>query len=114
MITAPRRLAARQDSALVTFGEEAVAWAADGLRPCYLDPISRLLYSVMDGQVEEAELVDDVADIFDVDSQTANEQVRSIVRHLDDHRLLEREESLAVPGSEELIDDGFLRRPGDG
>lgn len=109
-----RVLAQRSNVEMITVGTESVAWAPDGLQPCYLDPIGHLLFSVMDGNVNQADLVADVVESLGIAIDVASPHVERVVRHLDDHRLLERLESDAVPGSVDLQADGFLRRSGNG
>lgn len=64
-------------------GDEALIWAEDRHEPTPLDPLTRVIFQIIDGVASIDDLVEDVHEVVGVSREIADSQVRRALSLLD-------------------------------
>jgi hypothetical protein len=78
----------RGDAQIRHYGNDAVAWSPLSPNPVHLDPVTSIVYQLLDGNVSIAELVTDVHEAIGVPEAIAKNRLRSAIATLDNAVLL--------------------------
>ncbi|MCP5027196.1 MAG: PqqD family protein [Actinomycetia bacterium] len=59
----------------VEIGGERVVWNPDHPAPAYLDPITALLWTLLDGEVSVGQLIEDVVEVIGIGADVARARI---------------------------------------
>ena len=84
-----RRPVARNDLAYAELDGEGLAYDARSGQLHYLGPTARVVFRLADGSATVLELTSEIAEAYDIDPVDVEVELESLLRDLDEARLLE-------------------------
>lgn len=79
---------ARTDALVRAYDNEFVVWSPDAGRPIHLDPVAAVVFQLLDGSARLVDLIADIHEVIGVPAQVARNQLRRVVRQLEEAALL--------------------------
>ena len=86
----------RDGALLATVGTEAIAWSPSSYAPVLLDPVLTALAPTFDGVSTVREVVEDIAEIFDIEAELAHQHVQRASHTFSARKLLDSDEAEEV------------------
>lgn len=83
-----------------TYGNEAVAWSPMAPAPAHLDPVTHLVWQLLDGDATIGEIVEDVHDVLGIPTTVARRQLRRSMTTLEQARLVGTPIGVPTPPAE--------------
>jgi hypothetical protein len=91
-----------------SFGNESIAWGPGAHTPVFLDSTATLIFKVFDGEATAADLAEDLCEVFGLEQELAEAQIRRVVSLAAEGQLLDR----ASPDAEQWrVLRGLLPEP---
>lgn len=72
-------------------GTESIAWGPQSNSPVYLDNVATVICGIFDGEATSADLAEDLCDVFGLERDLAEAQVRRVVSLAANGELLDQE-----------------------